>query len=130
MGLLESQSLVMSVYSKGLQQITAAVSNKGGFNMLLTAVYGSNWQSRRTDLWRELTDIHQQLGSLPWAVAGKFNIDRFSDEKVGGRVLSCKQLQDFNECLDNCSLSDIRSSGGIWTWNNKGFRSKKNSRKA
>jgi len=44
------------VYSKGLQQITVTISNKGGFNML-TAVYGSNWQSRRTDLWRELTDI-------------------------------------------------------------------------
>ena len=59
--------------AKGLQQIIVTVLNKGGFNML-TAVYGSNWQSRRTDLWRELTDIHQQLGSLPWAVAGDFNI--------------------------------------------------------
>jgi len=107
------------VQSKGLQQINITFSNNGGFTMLLTAVYGSNWQSRSMKLWKELINIHQQHGSIPWAVAGDFNIVKFSDGKVGGRALSYRNLQDFNECLNTCSLSDIRSSGGIWTWNNK-----------
>ena len=90
------------VQSKGLQQITITFSNNGGFTMLLTAVYGSNWQSRRMELWKELINVHQQHGSIPWAVAGDFNIVRFSDEKVGERALSYRNLQDFNECLDTC----------------------------
>ena len=56
-----------------------------------------------------------------WAVAGDFNVVRFSDEKIGGIDLSYNQLREFNECMDLCSLADIRSTGGIWTWNNKGI---------
>jgi len=35
------------------------------------------------------------------------------------KVLSFNQLEDFNDCLESCSLTDISSSGGMWTSNNK-----------
>ena len=63
-------------YHKSLQQITIRGTNKGGFNLLLTAVYGSNWQSRRVDLWKDLDMVHQQHGSLPWKRIGDFNVVR------------------------------------------------------
>lgn len=44
---------------------------------------------------------------------------RFSNEKVGGRLLTPAQLSDFNDCIMSCNLVDIRSVGGCWTWNNK-----------
>jgi len=33
--------------------------------------------------------------------------------------LSFNQFRDFNNCLASCSLTDIRSSRGLWTWKNK-----------
>ena len=81
------------VYNKSLQQITIIASNKDSFNMLLNAVYSSNWQSRREELWKELETVHQQHGTLPWACIGDFNIVRYSDEKIGGRGLSYTQLK-------------------------------------
>jgi len=44
-----------------------------------------------------------------------FNIAIYGDEKVGGKLLSIQQLQDFNSFIDNCSLGDIRNTGGKWS---------------
>ena len=44
---------------------------------------------------------------------------RFPDEKVKGKVVFFTQLKDFNDCLQQCLLTDIRSTGGKRTWNNK-----------
>ena len=46
-----------------LQQITLEASNIGGFKMFFTAVYGSNWHSRRVELWNDLVAIHQQMSA-------------------------------------------------------------------
>jgi len=64
-----------------MQYVTLEMSNKGGFMMVFTAIYGSNWQSRRSELWKDLHSVHQSHGTLPWAVAGDFNVVRFSNEK-------------------------------------------------
>lgn len=56
------------VCSKSMQQITIIGSNKGGLQILLTIVYGSNRWSRRKELWTEMQLMHQQHASLPWAV--------------------------------------------------------------
>jgi len=87
--------------------------------LLITAVYGSNWQSKRVDLWKDPTQIKNQYGLLPWMVAGDFNVERYAEEKIRGRKLNYNQLREFNECLETCVLSDIRSNGGSWSWNNK-----------
>ena len=52
-------------------------------------------------------------------LVGDFNVARYNDEKVGGRFLSIQQLQDFNDFIDSCALSDKKSSGGKWSWHNK-----------
>jgi hypothetical protein len=52
------------------------------------------------------------------AILGYFNTGRYTDEKIGGKRLSLAQFKDFIECFIRCGLSDIRSSGGYWTWNN------------
>jgi len=87
--------------------------------MLLTAIYGSNWQNIRLELWDELINTKYQHGHLPWIVARNFNVVRNTEEKIGGRKLSYRQLKDFNECLESCAFTDIRSTGGIWSLNNK-----------
>ena len=52
-------------------------------------------------------------------VMGDFNIVGFTEEKIGGKAISTNKLRDFNDCLDCCSLSDMRSSGNSWSWHNK-----------
>ena len=71
------------------------------------------------ELWKELCVISQQFGNSLWCVMGDFNIVRFSNDKVGGKELSFNRLQEFNECMNSCTLADIRSMGGTWTWSNK-----------
>ena len=89
--------------------------------MLFTVIYGSSWQSKRTGLWKELQNIQHSQDGIPWVAAGDFNVVRFSNEKIGGIDLSYNRLREFNECMNLCSLTDIRSTEGIWTWNNKGI---------
>ena len=71
----------------------------------------------RQVLWKELQEL--QINSSPWLLAGDFNTARFSNEKVGGQQLSFSKLRSFNDFISNCALSDLRSVGSTWSWNNK-----------
>lgn len=106
------------VINSSAQQITMNCSNKGGLHLGITVVYGANFKSQRLNLWNELSTISDLFADIPWAVGGDFNTARYTNEKIGGRYLSISQLRDFNECLDKCGLTDIRSTGSFWSWNN------------
>ena len=106
------------VISSSAQQITVDCLNKGGLQVHFTVVYAANYHSQRVSLWKELVDISVMINDSPWAVLGDFNSARFTSEKIGGRKLTMDMLRPFNECLDLCGLSDIRSFGGSLTWNN------------
>ena len=67
-------------------------------------------------LWKDLSNI--QASNLPWLVAGDFNIARFTSENVSRKALPFPKLGHFNDCIFAGSLSDLRSIGGIWSWNN------------
>ncbi|XP_020249670.1 uncharacterized protein LOC109827119 [Asparagus officinalis] len=79
----------------------------------------SNRETTRSSLWTDISDIHKQYHTLPWLLVGDFNVCRFSSEKIGGTHLSVKKLQEFNDCIQICGLSDIKSTGSTWTWHNK-----------
>jgi len=72
-------------------------------------------------LWQELLSLNIQ--SSPRLLAGDFNTARFTDEKVGGKALSFQQLGPINDFITSCSLSDLRSVGSPWSWNNKSLDS-------
>ncbi|XP_020258784.1 uncharacterized protein LOC109835211 [Asparagus officinalis] len=107
------------VLSATLQVITIRLQNKGGFNLLLSVIYGENSESARLSLWADIRDIYDKFKSMPWLLVGDFNVCRFTTEKIGGRHLTVKKLQDFNDCIQSCGLSDIKSTGSLWTWHNK-----------
>ncbi|XP_020250145.1 uncharacterized protein LOC109827551 [Asparagus officinalis] len=107
-----------SVLSVTLQQITISLQNNGGLRLILSVIYGENSELRRTALWADISDIYTKVNNMPWLLVGDFNICRFSSEKVGGMKLTTKKLQAFNDCLQLCGLSDIKSTGLTWTWHN------------
>ena len=93
--------------------------HKRGLQCIFTFVYGENWASYRKSLWAELCNISNAYSNMPWSVLGDFNVARFMNEKLSGKSLSIHQLQDFNDCISYCSLSDITSSRSIWSWCNR-----------
>ncbi|XP_020259351.1 uncharacterized protein LOC109835749 [Asparagus officinalis] len=107
-----------TVISVTLQQITIKLQNIGGFSMMLGVIYGENSEQIRSSLWTDIRNISAQLNNLPWLLVGDFNVCRFTSEKIGGIKLNAKKLKEFNDCLQICGLSDIKSTGSSWTWHN------------
>lgn len=66
-------------------------------------------------LWQALRDYSQQLTS-PWLVCGDFNTFRTLDDHRGRSHPSLSTLQDFNDCLEDCSLMDPPFHGSRYTW--------------
>ena len=77
---------------------------------MCTIVYGANTQRERTSLWSDLRRLAPSTTTLPWLVMGDFNTVRFTDEKIGVKLLSINQLKEFNDCVDSCTLSDLKST--------------------
>lgn len=84
---------------------------------LCSAVYEQNSQDARRRLWAELEDIRG--ADIPWIVASDFNCMRFTHEKIGGDVLDFPAMEEFNNCLMETELSDLKWWGHKFTWWNK-----------
>ena len=55
----------------------------------------------------------------PWIMAGDFNKPLVDEDKFGGRGVSVRCSFAFKECLDRCSMVDLRFSRLRYTWKNK-----------
>lgn len=58
-------------------------------------------------------------------LVGDFNVARYSDKKVRGRPLSIQQLQDLNDFIGFCDLTDIKHIGGKWSWHSNSSGAKR-----
>ncbi|KAL9241058.1 hypothetical protein vseg_015213 [Gypsophila vaccaria] len=79
--------------------------------------YAFNGHQARLPLWNNLKRIATSIRG-PWAVAGDFNNVLSVTERVGGAV-SQTEIEPFRDCLEDCGLVDIFSTGALFTWNNK-----------
>ncbi|XP_074314243.1 uncharacterized protein LOC141649452 [Silene latifolia] len=53
-----------------------------------------------------------------WALVGDFNTVLSPDERVGGNTKQ-DDMDDFIRCMASCGMTDIPSTGALFTWNNK-----------
>ena len=53
----------------------------------------------------------------PWAVMGDFNCV-LNREDMGSQV-RMSEIRDFQNCVEECELQEMKSSGAFYTWNNK-----------
>lgn len=73
---------------------------------------------RRRELWEHLCSIkHASLG-VPWACIGNFNAYTCKQDKFGGAEANWAAMKDFNDCMDECGLTDLGFSGPKYTWSN------------
>ncbi|XP_077228456.1 uncharacterized protein LOC143861414 [Tasmannia lanceolata] len=84
--------------------------------ILLTAIYARNYGGDRKRLWDFLKATPNS--DIPWIACGDYNIIRFMDEKFGGSNPAREDMEDFNNCIDFCSLHDLKSVGETLSWSN------------
>lgn len=112
-----SKWCVSNVFSSE-QLISGTFSNKNNFTFLFLVVYDLNTASGRKALWQDVARIPTGV-TTPWLVMDNFNVVHSAEEKVGGNRVDTSWLDNsFNLCPDSCGLSDIRSYGCFYTWNN------------
>lgn len=94
-------------------------TNVGGMKILVMIVYAFNLASQRTQLWKEMIIISQEV-NIPWIVMGDFNNDRLHVEKAGGRQLYIDVLSLFNTTIDENELIELPMVGdNLFTWHNE-----------
>ncbi|KAK9951150.1 hypothetical protein M0R45_006609 [Rubus argutus] len=81
----------------------------------LTGFYGHPTHTERHRSWATLRTL-SDADSLPWLILGDCNEIVSSLEKVGGRSLSERQMQDFRDALDYYGLYDMGFTSPMFTW--------------
>ncbi|KAJ1384663.1 Endonuclease/exonuclease/phosphatase superfamily [Sesbania bispinosa] len=85
---------------------------------ILYAVYASPIESRRSELWDDITNFASSHPDIPWCVAGDFNTVLYDFEKEGGAPAKRSSIESFAACLNNSLLADIGFKGPEFTWSN------------
>ncbi|XP_077249405.1 uncharacterized protein LOC143888906 [Tasmannia lanceolata] len=55
---------------------------------------------------------------IPWISHRDFNVIRYLNEKFDGADLVRTDLEEFNNFIINCSLTDLKSLGQTLSWSN------------
>ncbi|XP_042980247.1 uncharacterized protein LOC122310438 [Carya illinoinensis] len=85
-------------------------------NLLINFVYAKCSQAEHRDLWDHLKGLSNTTEA--WVVMGDFNIIRYDMERVGGRPRPPSAMEEFNECINGCSLMDLPLVGRQLSWCN------------
>lgn len=88
----------------------------GNFQFFFSACYGSNNYIQRRELWLSL--VSNARTSQSWVIAGDFNTLRWTHEKLGGATPRPAGLLDFNDCIQEVGLLELKLSGSPFTWTN------------
>lgn len=100
------------------QCIFALVQNmETGERSYLAAIYGFNTVELRKDLWDFISMICNQFTD-PICFCGDFNSVLLLDDRKNGNPVTNVEVQDFENCIRNNALVEVRSIGGYYTWCN------------
>ena len=81
---------------------------------LFSAIYASPILNNRLHLWTHLKHVAFEY-NMPWLVMGDFNELLDTIDKIGGRPLIASRVHAFQECLNQCGLFDLATSGPNYT---------------
>lgn len=113
---------VIRVISQSSQSLSCEVSIPTMGTFIFTAVYASNTDADRNDLWAELLSLHQslQLDNIPWILGGDFNQILHPADHSSGSVSSFSQpIINFRDTLLQLGVFDLRFHGSYFSWSNK-----------
>jgi len=84
----------------------------------ITYVYGFNQAQHRHALWSDLQSIAAHMTEA-WCVLGDFNAILHTEDRMGGTDVTDSEIRDFADCVFNCELQEMRSTGAYYSWTNK-----------
>lgn len=85
------------------------------WTFVLSVVYAKHTPLQRRRLWRSLCDFAESC-QIPWMVGDDFNTFRTIEDHSGRSTPSLAALQDFNDCIETCSLMTPPHQGSRFTW--------------
>ncbi|KAK9757812.1 hypothetical protein RND81_01G187800 [Saponaria officinalis] len=87
-----------------------------GVTFQVSIVYACNDAKLREELWSSLSLVQPGLN---WIVMGDFNVVRDIQERANNTLPILFDILSFNQCILNCGLDDLQSTGCEFTWTNK-----------
>ncbi|XP_074266965.1 uncharacterized protein LOC141590259 [Silene latifolia] len=87
------------------------------FDFYCSMIYAFNDLNERKSLWQDLNQLSTQCQG-PWVLCGDFNCVLSPTERLGGQT-SNEEMEDFQNCIDQCGLIDSPAAGSLYTWTNK-----------
>lgn len=78
-------------------------------------VHASTDRATRLALWNDLYHILDG-NNLPWLVGGDFNVIVDEIKKNVGLEVSFVEVEDFNQCINICQLTDLGFKDSMYTW--------------
>ncbi|XP_019256500.1 PREDICTED: uncharacterized protein LOC109234915 [Nicotiana attenuata] len=98
------------------QQLTMKLTNMDTqISFIVTFVYAMCDPIERIELWDNMYYLARDM-TIPWLVAGDFNVIWDEEEKFGGLPVSINEVNDFRHCVNTCNLTDLGFKGSIFTW--------------
>ncbi|KAL0877801.1 hypothetical protein Bca101_027507 [Brassica carinata] len=119
--LIWKHPMTLQVVTQSSQSITCTLQLPNSAPFYYTAVYASNLTVDRSDLWAELLNLHDSLDlqNYGWIVGGDFNQILFPTEHSSHSVNAPDvQMYQFQDCLLQAGLFDLRYNGPCHTWKN------------
>jgi hypothetical protein len=92
-------------------------SNSDDTSYVLTNIYAPCDQHDITIFFAEIKQLKDNI-SLPWVLAGDFNIYRYVHEKNNANI-NWAAMDEFNAWINEMELMDIEISNSCFTWSNK-----------
>ena len=86
---------------------------------IITNVYGPPKVDQKEIFIDSLSDLKTIVLNRAWIIGGDFNLIRNLGEKKGGICSLNPASTLFNNTISDLDLIDVRTSNGLFTWNNK-----------
>lgn len=84
-----------------------------------TNIYSPFQPSRKPSFLSHLGSLRDWVDDAHWLIGGDFNIIYSLEEKNGGVRVTSVASNLFNKFIDEMKLVDIRSTNGLFKWENK-----------
>lgn len=111
-------SVNISISDTNRQFISCIVEGLNpSFKIALSAVYAHCQIQKRRELWSDLSTFASS-NSLPWLLAGDFNVVASASEKRGPRGINLQAVEEFNNFITANGLIDAGFIGSAFTWSN------------
>ncbi|XP_022003165.1 uncharacterized protein LOC110900588 [Helianthus annuus] len=82
-------------------------------------VYAANYYVHRQELWQNLRVHKAFIHDKPWVIMGDFNSAlNLEDRSIGSSSVS-PGMRDFNNCVKDIEVFDIKRTGFQYTWTQK-----------